>query len=129
MAHEIDTGIADITARELTLHEARELFKAYEDQLAAGGIDDEPWEDITLLEIQKITQYPTEKLEALPLSDLRKAADACRKANPDFFGKKDRRQAEIDRVKNLSPEALERLLAVSAKAENSSNETPRGLPA
>ena len=129
MAHGIATGIADITARELTLREARELLRTHEDALAAGQDgSDEPWEDITLREIEKITSYPMEKLETLPLGDLRKVADACRKVNPDFFGKKDRRQAEIDRVKSLSPESLDRLLTLSERSGAGSKKTLPGLP-
>ena len=128
MAHEIESGVADIVAKEITLKEARELFKAYEDQLSSGGFESEPWEDISMAEIKKMTGYSTEKLESLPMSDLRKVADACRKANPDFFGKKDRQLKELERVRSLSPESLDRLLSVSEKSGNSLKQTLPGLP-
>ena len=123
MAYEIATGVAiagqEVKARELTLREHRELQKAAIDRAATFQSDmtqydalaEGLFEDISLYDLAFIAGVSLDDLGGLRTTELRKVADACIRANQDFFSMKARQKAETKRFMDSQPDMVAKLLS------------------
>lgn len=99
-----------VTVRELTVGEIRAMMKRLAEAANPDPVGDTLLDEISLADLQAMTDLEPEHLDELTPSQLRQVFEACREVNRDFF-------ALRERVESLGRLMLERL-------SNSSNETP-----
>lgn len=76
-----------VTVRELTVGEMRQwLAKIEEVETEPDLLGETLFEDITLSDIELMSDLSSEQIDALSQSDLRAVADLVKKVNPSFFG-------------------------------------------
>jgi hypothetical protein len=85
LTKEVQIGERRITARELTLAEVR-AWLADLSGVAADLIGDDLFDGITLGELTRLCDLPAADAESMTPSELQFVVDACREANPHFFG-------------------------------------------
>lgn len=76
-------GALDVVCRELTVGQLRGMLLA---DIEGDLVSDYLFEEARLVDLQVFTNLTREQLESLPPSELRGVVDACKEANPDFFG-------------------------------------------
>ena len=85
----IEVAGISITVQELTVSEIRNALKM--EETGGDGSDDTDavdmflLEDISLPDIRHMTDLTVEQMASMKPSEIRKAADACREVNADFF--------------------------------------------
>lgn len=76
-------GDKEVICRELTVAGARQLI---ESESSGDLITEALFEDVRLSDLEVLTSLTKEEIEGMLPSDLAVVVDACKKANPDFFG-------------------------------------------
>lgn len=76
-------GELEVVCREMTVGQLRGLIAS---ELAGEVVGDFLFEDVRLADLQHMTNLTAEQVDALRPSQLREVVEACREANPDFFG-------------------------------------------
>ncbi|MCY1286894.1 hypothetical protein D9M68_303360 [compost metagenome] len=99
-----------VTVRELTVGEIRVLMKRLAEAGNPDPVGDTLLDEISLVDLQSMTDLESEQLDELTPNQLRQVFEACREVNKDFF-------ALRERVEQIGR-------AVLAQLSNSSNETP-----
>jgi hypothetical protein len=76
-----------VTVRELTVGEMRQWLAKIEEGVKEPDLLGETlFEDISLSDIELMSDLSSEQIDALSQSDLRAIADLVKKVNPSFFG-------------------------------------------
>lgn len=76
-------GELEVVCREMTVGQLRGLLAS---ELAGEVIGDFLFETVRLDDLQHMTNLTAEQVAELRPSQLREVVEACREANPDFFG-------------------------------------------
>ncbi|MDP2244014.1 hypothetical protein [Pseudomonas sp.] len=76
-------GDKEVICRELTVAGTRKLI---ESESSGDLITEALFEDVRLGDLEVLTSLTKEDIEGMLPSELAVVVDACKKANPDFFG-------------------------------------------
>jgi hypothetical protein len=76
-------GGIEVVCRELTVGQLRGMLQA---DIEGDLISDYLFEEARLVDLLQLTNLSREQIDCLPPSELRHVVEACREANPDFFG-------------------------------------------
>lgn len=117
----VDTGIEGVRVKPLTVKGTLALLEDYSARMDAMQADDGLFEDLSLLELQAMTEGLTEAvLETITVDELREVADKAREVNRYFFDGKTRRAAHYRRLwsflEKQDAETLKTLQAAGEKA-------------
>lgn len=73
----------DVICRELTVGQLRGLIAS---EMSGELVGDFLFEQVRLADLPHMTNLTPEQITELRPSELREVVEACREANPDFFG-------------------------------------------
>lgn len=93
LTQSLQLGELRVTVRELTVGEVRAWMKRMAETGNPDPVDDTLIQEISLVDLQSMTDLEHEHLEDLTPSQLRQLLDACREVNRDFFALRERIEA------------------------------------
>lgn len=89
----VTVGDREVTVRELTIGEIRRWIAEAEQQpqpgpavAAALALLEDPADHLALLGVERMSDFASADVDAVPTSQLRTLLAACREVNADFFG-------------------------------------------
>lgn len=93
LTQSVQLGELRVAVRELTVGEIRAWIKRMAEVGNPDLVSDTLLPDISLMDLQAMTDLEPEQMEALTPSQLRTVLEACREVNKDFFGLRENVQA------------------------------------
>ena len=89
LSQTVQLGGLSVTVRELTVGEIRAWMKRMAETGNPDPVSDVLLPEISLVDLQAMTDLEPEQMEALTPSQLRQVFAACREVNRDFFALRD----------------------------------------